>query len=286
MLPTPLVTPRALLQHAGRLLQQVRFFDVRNGPEADAAYLAGHLPGAVRVRLVRDLSGPAPHPEVGGRHPLPPIPDWAATLGRLGITPDTDVVLYDDQGGVNAAARAWWMLVASGHERVAVLDGGLQAAIEAGIAQEEGEVRPAPVDPYPVTGWRRPIVDAQGAAHAARAPETLLLDVRSPERYRGETEPIDPVAGHIPGALNVPLTANLDAQGRFRPWGDLEAHYAELFDDVDPTDVVVQCGSGVTACHTLLALEVAGLGGGALYVGSWSEWCRTDRPQATGPEPG
>lgn len=273
MLPTPLVSPEALASDPA-LLAPVLFLDVRRGPRAAADFDAGHLPGARHLDLDRDLSGDLSDPSRGGRHPLPTLAEWAARLGAWGIRPETPVVTYDDQGGAVAAARAWWMIRAVGHEHVAVLDGGIQAARSAGMPIRSGDSPPSGAAPYPVTGWQRPqvAIDAVGAAG-------LLLDVRAAERYRGDSEPFDPVAGHIPGAINDPLTNNLGPDGRFLPPAALRARLLAVLGGVEPAGTVVSCGSGVTACHTLLALDVAGLDGAALYVGSWSEWCRSDRPR-------
>ncbi len=264
----------AALKGAARLL------DCRTGAE----YEAGHLPGAVHADLERDLSrasGEGFDPKKGGRHPLPDLRAWRDTLGRWGITPDTAIVCYDGQAGANAAARAWWMLRAVGHERVRVLDGGLQAALGAGMELTKDSPSISTEPPYAVSHWQWTTVDLGVVEKLAGHSDWTVLDVRSAPRYRGETEPIDPVAGHIPGAVNVPFSENLNAEGRFKSFEELRALYGEF----DPSKLVVHCGSGVTACHTLLALDQAGLAGGALFVGSWSEWCRSDRPIATGAEP-
>lgn len=282
MISSPIVSADELL----RALDRVRIVDCRSGPSAREAYLAAHLRGAVHADLERDLSTGGARPERGGRHPLPSVEAFAATLGRLGIDPSTSVVLYDDKGGANAAARAWWMLRAVGHERVAVLDGGLAAAERAGIPLEAGDVGVEERPPYPVERWQRPTADIEEVARRAHDAEWALVDVRAPERYRGDVEPLDPVAGHIPGARNVPLTESLDVDGRFRSPAELRAHFAERLGERSMERVIVSCGSGVTACHTLLALERAGLFGASLYVGSWSEWCRSGREGASGEEPG
>jgi thiosulfate/3-mercaptopyruvate sulfurtransferase len=207
---------------------------------------------------------------------------FAAQLGAWGIGPDTEVVAYDASGGSNAAARLWWMLRALGHARVAVLDGGLQAALGAGmtLTVENTAVEPAP--PYPAVRWRLPQVDADGVEGLRHDPTRKLLDVRSAVRWRGDTEPFDPVAGHIPGSLNLAWNDNLGPDGRFKAPELLRAQFEALLDGTPPERLTVHCGSGVTACHTLLALEVAGLAGAALYVGSWSEWCRSGRELALG----
>ena len=277
---SPLISAEALKAALGT----VRVFDVRFDlarPEAgEAAWREGHLPGAHYLHLDRDLSAKDGVPALcGGRHPLPTREVFAATAARLGLTPDTPVVLVDAQGGM-FAARAWWMLRWIGARDVRVLDGGLAAWRAAGGALEPGEVAPAapglawPLGPEP-EGLR-----LTADALAVQLGRVALLDARAPERYRGDVEPLDPVAGHIPGALNRPFSANLGPDGRFLPPEALRAAFQGL---AGARPVVHQCGSGVTACHNLLAMAVAGLPGGALYAGSWSEWCRDPaRPVAQG----
>ncbi len=271
----PVISPEAL---KGRL-DSVRLFDVRSGPNAAAAYAAGHLAGALHADLDMQLSGPATHPERGGRHPLPAIDVFARQLGEWGITPDSHVVAYDDQGGANAAARLWWMLRSLGHERVQVLDGGLAAALATGLKGTTSVPSFARTAPYPASSYQWPLAEIEEVEQARNTPSRMVLDVRAAARYRGELEPIDPIAGHIPGARNLPLSENLDASGRFKSAAVLRAQYAGLLGALPVSELVVHCGSGVTACHTLLSLERAGLSGGKLYIGSWSEWCRTDRPR-------
>jgi thiosulfate/3-mercaptopyruvate sulfurtransferase len=193
------------------------------------------------------------------------------------------VVAYDAASGVNAAARLWWMLRASGHERVSVLDGGLPAAQAAGFAVVTGSAQPRPVvSPYSFSGWRRSLADIGAVAQALADPSWKVLDVRSRERWRGETEPFDPPAGRLPGSVNLPYSDNLGPDGRFLPAATLRAMYLGLLGGTAPAKLVVHCGSGVTACHTLLALELAGMQGAALYVGSYSEWSRSGRPIGRG----
>ena len=252
------------------------------------AFESNHLRGALLADPGVHLSAasePDFDPSQGGRHPLPSLQQWRATLGLLGIGPDTPVVIYDDQGGANSAARAWWMLKAVGHQAVQVLDGGLKAAVSAGFELTTDASISRPCAHYPATTWLLPTVDIDVVEKLAKHREWRVLDVRSRERYRGDTEPLDPVAGHIPGAANLPYTENLDAEGRFKPAAELRARYLEQLGALRPDHLVVHCGSGITACHTLLALEHAGLPGAALYVGSWSEWCRSGKPMATGEAP-
>jgi thiosulfate/3-mercaptopyruvate sulfurtransferase len=232
------------------------------------AYAEAHIPGARFVHLDEDLSGPKTGHN--GRHPLPHPLTLALRLGALGIDCDTQVVAYDAAGGC-FAARLWWMLRWVGHTRVAVLDGGWPAWAGAGLPVTSD--RPA-FESTTYTLRPRPdlAVDAAYVAAHLADPETALIDARSADRFRGENESLDPVGGHIPGALNRFFKLNLDESGRFKAPEDLRAELAGLLGGCDPRGVVHQCGSGVTACHNLLAMEHAGLSGSRLYPGSWSEW--------------
>jgi thiosulfate/3-mercaptopyruvate sulfurtransferase len=259
--------------------------DARSGPGARARYEERHLEGALHVDLDQELASKPANPARGGRHPLPSPEAFAAVLGRLGIVPATRVVVYDDKGGANAASRFWWMLKAVGHEDVRVLDGGLDAALAAGVPAGTHCPRPAECPAYRFEHWRRPTASVDEVASAARDPSCLVIDVRDAVRYRGESEPIDPLPGHLPGAINVPFSSNLGPDGRFLPSEELARKYRAVIGDRDTSKVIVHCGSGVTACHTLLALEHAGIVGPKLYVGSWSEWSRSGRPIAKGPLP-
>jgi thiosulfate/3-mercaptopyruvate sulfurtransferase len=233
------------------------------------AYAEGHVPGAVFASLEGDLSGEITAHT--GRHPLPPREHFAATLGRWGIDDDTQVVAYD-QGNSAYAARLWWMLRWVGHQAVAVLDGGY-AAWQAGrfpVSQRPGSREP------------KQFALREGAAVVTTAElqdvlasrTALLVDARAADRFAGRNETIDPVAGHIPGAVNHPFVGNLDEQNRFRPPLQLREQWTRTLATRSPREVIAMCGSGVTACHDLLALEIAGLPGGRLYAGSWSEWIR------------
>jgi thiosulfate/3-mercaptopyruvate sulfurtransferase len=235
------------------------------------------LPGAVYAHLDRDLAGAKTGRN--GRHPLPARADWAATLARLGVTPARAVVVYDAQGGMYAA-RAWWMLLWAGHRAASVLDGGLAAWKAAGGPLEAGAVTPVTApEVYPLGTSLVRSVDADALQKSLG--RVTLLDARAGERYRGEVEPLDARAGHIPGARSRFFKDNLDAQGRFKPAAELRAAFAAF--GAAPAQVVHQCGSGVTACHNLLAMEAAGLPGSALYPGSWSEWSSDPaRPVAVG----
>lgn len=260
------------------------FVDARPGPDGRRAYEAAHVEGAVHADLETDLSGDKSHPERGGRHPLPDLPAFGRTLGALGIGPRSTVLVYDGQNGINAAARFWWMLRAVEHERVAIVEGGLRA-LEAAGARTSSTASRTSAPPYPVpSAWTLPTADIDDVSERRRAGDTAVIDVRARERYEGRSEPIDPVAGHIPGAINVPLTDHLNADGTFKSASELRAMYDAALGGRAPDRVIVHCGSGVTACHTLAALERADLSGAALYVGSFSEWCRA-RPDDIGTKP-
>jgi len=279
-LPTPLVSPeqlRAALAAGATPLLVDCSFDLADVAAGERAYAQGHLPGAIHADLDRHLCGAKTGRN--GRHPLPARADWAATLARLGVTPARAVVVYDAQGGMYAA-RAWWMLLWAGHRDVRVLDGGLQAWKAAGGAVESGVVAPVTASaPYPLGDSLVASVDADALQKSLG--RVTLLDARAGERYRGEVEPLDKRAGHIPGARSRFFKDNLDASGRFKPAAELRAAF-EAF-GAAPADVVHQCGSGVTACHNLLAMEAAGLPGSVLYPGSWSEWSSDPaRPVAVG----
>jgi thiosulfate/3-mercaptopyruvate sulfurtransferase len=257
-------------------LDQVVVADVRWDPQeraagAERAFAEGHIPGAVFFDADRDLAA-APF-DGPGRHPLPTPEAFAATLGRLGVGGDDLVVIYDVTGGT-FAARLWWMLDATGR-RAALLDGGLPAwtgPLETGPAQARAATLVAPV------AWPADrIAEADEIARAIHDGTATIVDVRTPERFRGEIEPLDPVAGHIPGAVNVPLAVNLDAEGRFRSPEELRERYGSY------GPVIAHCGSGITACHAIFAMRLAGLAQPKLYAGSWSDWVHDPaRPVATG----
>ncbi len=255
--------------------------DARGGADAYQRYLAGHLPKAIFASLDDHLAAKPADPAYGGRQPLPPIQTFAEQLGQWGVTPQSHIVVYDDKAAANSAARLWWMLRAIGHQQVQVLNGGLQAATAAGIALSTEPYAPAATVAYPVPGSYLGTADIDEAGDAARNPERIVIDVRENARYLGQTEPLDLIAGHIPGAVNLPYSNNLAANGAYLSPDELLDIYLETIGDVPPEEVIVHCGSGVTACHTLLGMEYAGITGAELYVGSWSEWSRRDLPMAT-----
>jgi thiosulfate/3-mercaptopyruvate sulfurtransferase len=249
------------------------------GPPGADSYRAGHIPGAVFTDLGQDLAGPPGG--AGGRHPLPDAADFQAAMRRAGLSSGQPAVVYDD-GDAVPAARAWWTLRYFGHHAVRVLDGGFAAWAGAGLPVSAVPGEPAPGDFTAVPGGM-PTLDAAGAAALARS--GVLLDARAGQRYRGETEPVDAAAGHIPGARNAPAAANLSADGRFLPAAQLAAQFAELGVAAD-RPVGAYCGSGVSAASDILALELTGIPA-ALYVGSWSGWSADPtHPIATGPAPG
>ncbi|WP_333820549.1 sulfurtransferase [Ohtaekwangia sp.] len=259
--------------------------DARGGPDAYSRYVARHLEGAQFVDLETQLSQKTLNAARGGRHPLLDMKSFSALLGKLGITPGTHVLVYDDKAGANAASRFWWMLKSVGHKYVQVVSGGLDAMEKAGIPITTDILSAAAVAPYPIPDIKLPVVDVDTVTKAVKDTDALVIDVREAYRYRGESEPIDLIAGHIPGAVNVPFITNLDASGQFLPAEQLAEKYGDVIGSRAPENVIVHCGSGVTACHTLLALEEAGIPGAKLYVGSWSEWSRNDYPIATGENP-
>jgi len=271
----PLITPDAL---AARLDDpRLRLLDVRwwltDLPRGRRDYLAGHLPGAVWVDLDTDLAartGP-------GRHPLPDPADFAARMAELGVADNMDVVVYDDASGM-IAARVWWMLEDLGHRSVRVLDGGFVAWTAAGLPVTTEIPTPPPGHLTLADHWTR-VIDRDGLV--ARLGRVALVDARAHERYRGDLEPVDAYPGHIPTAVNLPLTGSLGPDGRFLDPATLRARFAQLGDEV-----VTSCGSGINACHNALAMRVAGLPDPLLYEGSYSDWTRSGLPVATGDEPG
>ena len=251
-------------------------FELMNPAAGREMFDQCHVAGAHHADLDVHLSTHGPERASGGRHPLPTREAFAVWLGSMGIAPDTQVVVYDRQGA-NYCGRLWWMLKWCGHEAVAVLDGGLQAWQAAGGPTTTGpsEAGQSAAAPYPLSA---PLAHTVGAADLAAQLGTgqhTVVDARAPARFRGEVEPLDPVAGHIPGALNRLFTTNIGSDGKFKPAAELRAEFEALLGGRSPATVVHQCGSGVSAIPNLLAMEIAGLRRTALFPGSWSEWCNT-----------
>jgi thiosulfate/3-mercaptopyruvate sulfurtransferase len=255
-------------------------FDLTDAAAGEAAWRAGHIPGAVFADLDRLLSGPV-STERGGRHPLPDPEALCAGLGRLGIHTESQVVVYDASAGM-LAGRLWWLLRWLGHDRVAVLDGGLDAWLQAGCEVTALEPDPAPCE-FRGEAGAMSVLNAEQVAAGIADGSLVVVDVRTAERFRGEIEPLDHVAGHVPGAVNLPLGNNLSGTGGFQAPDALAALYENRLPDTDPSALAFMCGSGVSACHSLLALEIIGWSGAALYAGSWSDWISDPhRPIATG----
>ena len=275
-MPGPLISPPELkaAMNSGIVVIDCRWY--LGEPTAGiAAYRTGHIPGAIYCSLDTDLAGP----DGAGRHPLPRPQEFSETMERFGVSRDTPVVAYDDRGGA-VASRLWWMLTDQGHRMTHVLDGGLQAWTDAGFPLTTETSTPE-AGTFAARAWAGTV---NRDAVATREPGVTVVDARSTERYIGAEEPMDPRAGHIPGAVSMPLTGNLDENLRFLPTQQLRTRFVEAGIPEGST-VISQCGSGVTACHTILAMEIAGLGRPLLYVGSWSDWSTSGMPVATGTVP-
>ncbi|MFI5451915.1 sulfurtransferase [Pedobacter sp. UC225_61] len=239
-------------------------------------YVENHLEGALYIDLNTDLADINDF-AVGGRHPLPTFEQFASVLKRFGIDKTSHVIIYDDKNSSNAAARFWWMLKAIGHEKVQVLNGGFNAAIKAGFPTTSKVEEPKIADNYKITNWVLPLANINEVEIASKTKNQTIVDVRDANRFSGLTEPIDLIAGHIPNAINIPFTENLDEKGFFLAPSILKEKYAKTLFDAKSATIIVHCGSGVTACHMLLAMDYAGLEIPKLYVGSWSEWSRNNK---------
>ncbi|MFV0389088.1 MAG: sulfurtransferase [Pyrinomonadaceae bacterium] len=266
---TPIITSKELLESSAS--ENLLIFDASNNPNAKANYEAGHLRGTFLIDVNTELAHIKETPADGGRHPLPAVQDFCATLRKFGVSDNSEVVVYDDMKGANAAARFWWMLQAIGFENVRVLEGGFQAAVREGFpvtkevpVKKKGNIR--------CDDWNLPLVESTTVIKASETGEMLIIDVREASRFRGETEPFDKIAGHIPGAINIPFSENMDDDGKYLSPELLRKKYLNAQDGVESRQTIVHCGSGITACHTILAFEIAGLPLPNLYVGSWSEW--------------
>lgn len=269
---SPIISPSELKTLS---TENLIILDARVGKDVYQNYLEKHLKGARFIDLDKDLAEIGEDAAFGGRHPLPGIKKFAETLSNLGISEDSHVVIYDDKNGANAGARAWWMLRSFGIENVQVLDGGIQAAETEGLEFSSGEEIVEKAELLKKEGWLLPTSTLENVENELVNHSSTIIDVRDAYRYNGESEPIDLVAGHIPGAINIPFSENLDENGNFLKPEILKEKYVKLLQG-KPENLIIHCGSGVTACHTILALEYAGFQISNLYVGSWSEWSRRD----------
>lgn len=251
-----------------------------SGDVAYKKYILEHLDDAVFVDLNKDLAEITKDAKNGGRHPLPTLNKFSEVLQRLGISEQSHVIVYDDQNGANAAARFWWMLRSAGVENTQVLNGGLSDAKNKGLKINSNKVKPKKVEKISLKHWKLPLVDIDFVEKVSENPDYLVVDVRDEDRYAGKREPIDEIAGHIPGAVNIPYKNNRNEDGTFKQPKILRKLYMELLKDIPSNKIIIHCGSGVTACHTLLALDYAGFKIPNLYIGSWSEWSRNDKPIA------
>jgi thiosulfate/3-mercaptopyruvate sulfurtransferase len=276
---SPIIKPDALI--ALKQKKALVIIDVRTGANAYEVYEKTHLEGALFVDLELQLAEKTADAANGGRHPLPTAAQFALVLSQLGITPKSHIIVYDAQNGANAAARFWWMLKAVGHAKVQVIDGGLDGAIKAGFPLSSKKETPLIGKKYKADKWLLPLADLEEVEKATQNAALRIIDVRSKERFDGKSEPIDLIAGHIPNAINVPFFDNLDADGFFYTPSVLREKYDKIIDGKPSEAVIVHCGSGVTACHTLLAMAYAGIEIPKLYIGSWSEWSRNELPIAT-----
>ena len=255
--------------------------DASNGKNAKENYNKKHLDTAQFIDLNTQLATIPDNFADGGRHPLPSINKFAETLQQLGITNDSHVIVYDDKSGANAAARFWWMLKSIGHEKVQVLNGGIQEAEKVNFPINNNIEIPKTVEPYKFEDWKLHTAEINEVEKHSLNKNYIVIDVRENNRYRGEIEPIDLVAGHIPGAINVPFSTNLNENGQFLSPMELKEKYQTIFGNIKSENIIIHCGSGVTACHSLLAIDYAGLAIPKLYAGSWSEWSRNTKKIAT-----
>lgn len=268
----PIISPKQLKELSTKSLI---ILDVRTGKDNYQNYQNKHIKGARFVDLDEDLADVGENAAFGGRHPLPEIQKFSETVARLGISADSHVIIYDDKNGANAAARAWWMLRSFGLKNIQVLDGGIQAAEKEGLEFSSGEETFEKSEIITKEHWLLPVSSLEDVENELTSESATVIDVRDTYRYKGESEPIDLIAGHIPGAINFPFSENLDQNGSFLKPEILKEKYQKLLKN-KPEKLIVHCGSGVTACHTILALEYAGFQMSNLYVGSWSEWSRRE----------
>lgn len=268
----PIISPKQLKELSA---EKLIILDVRTGKDSYQNYLNQHLKNARFVDLEKDLAETNENAAFGGRHPLPKIQKFAEIISRLGISEDSHVVIYDDKNGANAAARAWWMLRSFGLKNVQVLDGRIQAAKKEDLEFSSGEEVFEKFEIITKKHWLLPVSSLEDVENELTNKSATVIDVRDAYRYKGESEPIDLVAGHIPGAINIPFSENLDENGNFLKPEILKEKYQKLLKNKHGK-LIIHCGSGVTACHTILALVYAGFEIPNLYVGSWSEWSRRE----------
>lgn len=268
----PIISPKQLKELSA---EKLIILDVRTGKDRYQNYLNQHLKNARFVDLDKDLAETNENAAFGGRHPLPDIQNFAETVSRLGISENSHVIIYDDKNGANAAARAWWMLRSFGLKNVQVLDGGIQATEKEDLEFSSGEEVFEKSEIITKKHWLLPVSSLEDIENELTNESATVIDVRDAYRYKGESEPIDLVAGHIPGAINIPFSENLDENGNFLKPEILKEKYQKLLKN-KPEKLIIHCGSGVTACHTILALAYAGFEIPNLYVGSWSEWSRRE----------
>lgn len=269
---TPIISPSDL---KNLQTENLIILDARTGKDIKQNYLERHIKGARFIDLDKDLAEIGEDAAFGGRHPLPSVEKFAETLSNLGIAENSHIIVYDDKNASNAAARAWWMLRSFGFERVQVLDGGMQATEKNGLEFSSGEETFEKASLIKKEHWFLPVSSLEVVENELKNNSSTVIDVRDAYRYKGESEPIDLVAGHIPGAINIPFSENLDENGNFLNPEVLKEKYKQLLEN-KPEHLIIHCGSGVTACHTILALDYAGFPVPDLYVGSWSEWSRRD----------
>ncbi|WP_143882925.1 sulfurtransferase [Chryseobacterium binzhouense] len=268
----PIITSKQL---KNLFTEDLIILDARAGKDAYQNYLIGHIKGARFIDLDEDLAGIGEDAAFGGRHPLPSIKKFAETVSCLGISENSHVVIYDDKNGANAASRAWWMLKSFGLKNVQVLDGGIQNAEKEGLKFSSGEETFQKSELSKTENWLLPLSALEDVENEITNYSSTVIDVRDAYRYRGESEPIDLIAGHIPRAINIPFSENLDDNGNFLSPQILKEKYLNFLEN-KPKKLIIHCGSGVTACHTILALVYAGFKIPNLYVGSWSEWSRRE----------
>lgn len=269
---TPIISPSDLKNLP---TENLIILDARTGKDIKQNYLERHIKGARFIDLDKDLAEIGEDAAFGGRHPLPSVEKFAETLSNLGIAENSHIIVYDDKNASNAAARAWWMLRSFGFEKVQVLDGGMQATEKNGLEFSSGEETFEKASLIKKEHWFLPVSSLEVIENELKNNSSTVIDVRDAYRYKGESEPIDLVAGHIPGAINIPFSENLDENGNFLNPEVLKEKYKQLLEN-KPEHLIIHCGSGVTACHTILALDYAGFPVPDLYVGSWSEWSRRD----------